>query len=116
MLVPAAALVTMPELLIVATEPVTLLHVPPVDVSPSVVVDPPAQRENVPVIGAGPLTVILFVTEHLAELVYVMVAVPKPTPVTLTGEPVVLLGEAIVGSLVLQVPPVVVSVYEVVAP
>lgn len=110
--VPAATPDTTPELFIVATEVLLLLHVPPVVASLSEVVDP-TQTLVVPSIAPGSgFTVTTVVLKHVVPKMYEITAVPKLLPVT---HPV----EATVATevlLLLHVPPVVVSDKQFVPP
>ena len=83
-----------------------LLHVPPVEPSAKVVVEP-IHVLSVPVMGSIGLIVTLVVTKQPAAMVYVIVAVPPPTPVT---RPEVISAVAFEVLLLLQVPPVIASV------
>lgn len=97
---------------IVATDKLPLLQRPPVDVVPNAVVDP-AHTLSVPVIELGNgFTATGIVAIQPAADVYVIVEVPAATPVTIPVEPIV----ALLTSLLLQVPPAVASVKDVVNP
>lgn len=104
---------TIPELLpTVATEVLLLVHVPP-DILPDKVVVVPEQSTDVPLMVAEGCTVTTVVAKQpVPNIVYVIVAVPDDTPVTVPLE----LTVAIVVLLLLQVPPNVVLVSEVVPP
>ena len=97
----------------VASDVLLLLHVPPVVASLKVVVEP-IHTLATPVIDAGfGLTVTPNTAVQPAGSVYVMVAVPADTPVTI---PVPAPTEAIEVLLLLHVPPLVASLSEVVSP
>lgn len=105
--VPAATPVTLPDPSTVATEPALLVQLPPVEVSPRVVIEPPSQTAIVPVMVAG---IGLMVTAWVAiavpqELVtvYKTVSMPAVAPVTVVPVTIAWPFEA------LHVPPVVAS-------
>jgi hypothetical protein len=81
---------------------VLLVHVPPLGVLPSVVVEP-THTDAVPLIAVGPaLTVITAVLKQLAPTMKVIVVVPALTPVT---TPVLMSTVALAVLLLLHVPP-----------
>ena len=96
-----------------ATAPVTLVQVPPLG-APVSVISEPTHTSGMPEITEE-LTVTTVVTVRPHTLVYVIVAVPPATPVTVVGFDDKDTA-AIVGSLVLHVPPVTASDKVVVAP
>lgn len=97
---------------IVTVDRLLLVHVPPGIPSPSVAVVP-TQAMGDPVIAVGAvITATDVVEKQAAPMVYVMVAEPVVTPVTMPATPVL----AIAVLLLLHVPPVVPSVSEVVDP
>ena len=91
-----------------------LLHVRPVGVEPSVVVLP-THNVRLPVIAVGDAsTVIERVRRHPVDNVYVTVAAPAATPLTVPVEPPTV--PTVVGVIVHNPPPPVVSDIVVVAP
>lgn len=116
-LVPAVTPVMVPLVLIVATDGVLLLQVPPVVVLLTVVVCP-THTCSVPAIAAGSgFTVTVAVRIHPVPSEYVIVAVaavvlPVSTPLTVPIPSTV----ATVVLLLAQVPPAVVVLSDVVAP
>lgn len=95
-----------------------LLQLPPLTASVNVIVDPVQTLAGpliVPAVGAAVIVtaVVADAVPQLLVTVYVIVAVPADTPLT---TPVALLMLAIVGELLLHVPPLVVLVSVVVAP
>ena len=110
---PAATPVTTPDVEIVATPVLLLVHRPPVDVLLNVVVEP-AHTTIVPVMAAGSgCTVSTAVRSQPAVEVYTMVDVPVPKPEAI---PEALPIVAMAGLLLDHVPPVVVLVSVVVLP
>ena len=103
--VPPLIPVTIPVEPTVATLVMVLSHVPPALMSESEVVEP-AQRTAVPVIGAGSgLTVTTIVAiQPAGGAAYVIVAVPRNIPVTVSTPEEVPLRETF-RLVVLQVPP-----------
>jgi hypothetical protein len=116
-LVPAVTPVITPAVLMVATDGVLLLHVPPVVVLLTVVVSP-AHTCSVPVMAAGSgFTVTVAVRIQPVPSEYVIVAVaavvlPVSTPLTVPVASTV----ATAVLLLAQVPPAVVVLNTVVAP
>ena len=96
-----------------ATAPLLLLHIPPATVSVKATVLP---VHTVALAGANAVgvlsTVIDFVAEQPAPVVYKMFVVPAATPVTVPEVPTV----AVPGDALLHVPPAVTSPSEAVAP
>ena len=112
--VPGDTADTMPDAIpIVATEGFALIHVPPVETSPRVVVVPVQMTDVPPVMGEGVAkTVTTLVALQPVPSEYVIVAVPVETPVTTPEEPTV----AILVAELLQTPPPTAFVNVVVAP
>lgn len=103
----------MPGEEMVATEMLELVHVPPLLVSVSEIMEP-VHTEPGPVIGAGDtFTVTAAVVKHPVGSEYDMTAVPGEIPVTM---PVLKPIISIVGLLLLHIPPAVISLSVVDAP
>ena len=109
--VPAATPATKPDASTVATEPLLLLQLPPVNVLPSDVVAP-AQMPSAPVMAGGAALTVTSAVAMSPDTLYVMVAVPAAMPVTMPVADTV----AFAALLLLHVPPVVLSLKEVVEP
>ena len=105
--------VTIPVLLpIVAIVVLLLAHVPPGVASLKIVVCP-THTVGMPVIALGPGTVTVVVIKHPPGMIYEIIDVPLNMPVT---TPVLLPIVAMVVLLLVQVPPGVASLSDIVAP
>lgn len=103
---------TIPDVPIAATDGTVELHVPPGVPSVRGMVDPIHTSELPPIAGGAELIVKAFVIKHPVGSVYVIVALPGITPVTMPEVPIV----AMVAGAQVQVPPVVISVNGDVSP
>ncbi len=111
--VPPATPVTVPSVATVATAVLLLLHVPHDDDDDNVVVEP-AHVLAVPDIDAGVFTVTTALIWQPDEIVYVIVAVPGATPVTMPEETPTVATDVL--SLVHDTPPLVALLSAVVEP